>query len=358
MGTVGDVLDIQEKVSRAIVEALRLRLTEHEDRRLARRPAPDFAVFDCYLRARAAINEFTGDGVERAIVLLQDGLEKSGPSPALLAGLALALFQRANVTPQMEGDFVEARRKAEAALQLDPDSPQAHLVLGLVLMTLWWLAMAYANYAGRGGAALPLAERLADIDPLNRLAVAVTGVVHFCDGRFGAGAEVFRRAFPVVRLPIERGWLSVALAYAGQGDEALALLEPVGAAPGRDVWTSLGVLLRQTLRGERDRVREVLTPEFTALARRGPHFSWQVGSLLARLDEREPVLDWLENAVSRGYVNYPLPALLRSVPGAAPLAPALRAADAPGQAGVGGVRGLMPGLSGSRGTSGGSRPGT
>ena len=329
-GTVGDVLDIQESVARAIVEALRLRLTEQEQRRLARRPAPDFATFDCYLRARAAINEFTLGGVERAIVALERGLETVGSSSALLAGLGFARFQRANVIPRGDEDLVAARRQAEAALQLDPDSAQAYLVLGLVLMSegrqqecirylkraltlapaepdaLWWLAMAYANYAGRCEAALPLAERLAEIDPLNPLALAVTGVVHFCEGRFGGAVEVFRRAFPQLRLPIERGWLGVALAYAGQDEEALAVLEPVAVFAGCDAWTSFSVLLRHALRGEHDGIPEVLTPDFTALVRSGAHYSWQVASLLARLDEHDAAFGWLENAVGRGFVNYPL----------------------------------------------------
>ena len=166
--------------------------------------------------------------------------------------------------------------------------------------------MVYANYAGRCEAALPLAERLADIDPLNPLAVAVIGVVHFCEGRFGPAAEVFRRAFPELRLPIERGWLGVALAYAGRDDEALAVLDPVAVSPGCDAWTSFSVLIRHTLRGERDGIPEVLTPDFTALARSGAHYSWQVGSLLARLGEHAAAFDWIENAVGRGFVNYPL----------------------------------------------------
>ena len=190
-GTVGDVLDIQAKVSRAIVEALRLRLTEQEHGRLARRPAPDFATLDCYLRARAAINEFT-PGRRRARDRAprkrsrEERLERPPPCRVSASRSSSAPTSRHEETTTC----VAARGQAEAALRLDPDSPQAHLVLGLVLMrlegrqqecvrylkralelapgdpdALYWLAMVYANYAGRGGAALPLAERLADIDP-------------------------------------------------------------------------------------------------------------------------------------------------------------------------------------------------
>jgi non-specific serine/threonine protein kinase len=134
----------------------------------------------------------------------------------------------------------------------------------------------------------------------------VTGIVHFCEGRFVPALEVLRRAFPKPCRTIERSWLGAVLAYAGREEEALAVLEPIALSPGCDAWTSLSVLFRHALRGERDRLPEALTPEFTALARSGPHYSWQVASLLARLDERESALDWLENAVGRGFVNYPL----------------------------------------------------
>lgn len=65
-GTLNDVFDIQEKVSRAIVAA----------------PA-----YDCYLRARQEIWRWTEPGLDRALHHLQTALEMVGENALLFAGL-------------------------------------------------------------------------------------------------------------------------------------------------------------------------------------------------------------------------------------------------------------------------------
>ena len=50
-GTLDDVFDIQEKVSREIVEALKVKLTPEEDRRIAARPIGNAEAYIGYLRA-------------------------------------------------------------------------------------------------------------------------------------------------------------------------------------------------------------------------------------------------------------------------------------------------------------------
>jgi hypothetical protein len=57
-GTLDDVFDIQEKVSREIVDALKVRLTPDEDRRMAERPIDNVAAYDSYLRAIEEIHGF------------------------------------------------------------------------------------------------------------------------------------------------------------------------------------------------------------------------------------------------------------------------------------------------------------
>ena len=51
-GTVDDVFDLQERLSRQIVEALRITLTPPEDREIAERPIADIRAFEYYQRAR------------------------------------------------------------------------------------------------------------------------------------------------------------------------------------------------------------------------------------------------------------------------------------------------------------------
>jgi hypothetical protein len=66
-GTLDNVFDMQERVSRAIVNALKLTLTTTEDRNLGKHALPNAQAYDCYLRARTAIHRFTEEGFEEAV---------------------------------------------------------------------------------------------------------------------------------------------------------------------------------------------------------------------------------------------------------------------------------------------------
>lgn len=71
-GVLDDVFDLQERLARSIVNALRVALTPDEERRLAKRQIQDARAFDLYLRARQAMHELTQTGLERASALLSE----------------------------------------------------------------------------------------------------------------------------------------------------------------------------------------------------------------------------------------------------------------------------------------------
>ena len=65
-GTVANVFGFQEEISRKIVNALQVRLTDAEAQVIAERPIDNAAAYDCYMRARHEIYLFTAEGLDRA----------------------------------------------------------------------------------------------------------------------------------------------------------------------------------------------------------------------------------------------------------------------------------------------------
>jgi len=96
-GTLDDVFDIQETVSREIVDALKVKLTPEEDRRMADRPIDNAAAYISYLRAveethgfRARFQELKDRvgmhpaDAETAVTLLMEVVGVVGFEPELL----------------------------------------------------------------------------------------------------------------------------------------------------------------------------------------------------------------------------------------------------------------------------------
>ena len=138
-GSVEDVFAIQERLARVIVEALELRLTADEDRRLADRPIANVHAYECYLRARQEAWRWRKDAIDHAIQLLHNGLAVVGDNARLYAALGHAYLQYREAGIDFgEGPLDEAEACARkviraragirvrvAAAWLDPLRPRA-----------------------------------------------------------------------------------------------------------------------------------------------------------------------------------------------------------------------------------------
>lgn len=132
-GTLDDVFDIQEKVSQAIVAALRVHLTPTERRKMTERPIASAAAYDCYLRAIQLMWQWTEAGLTRAVEHLERGIGIAGDSALLNGGLAYVYYQHASAGIEPTEEYRErAREFAERAFALDPEAPLAHLTIGLL----------------------------------------------------------------------------------------------------------------------------------------------------------------------------------------------------------------------------------
>jgi len=89
-GTLADVFDIQEKVSKQIVDALMLKLTPTEKVVLTKRSTENTEAFDCYLRAREFLYRRTKSSLQFAIQLFQRAIQLDTRYAPAYAGLGEA----------------------------------------------------------------------------------------------------------------------------------------------------------------------------------------------------------------------------------------------------------------------------
>ena len=72
-----------------------------------------------------------------------------------------------------------------------------------------------------------------------------------------------------------------------------------------DKFTEMSILLKFALQGKKSEMLPSISQEFEIWAKRDPHWSWMMAERYSLLDMKEKALDWFENSVDRGYINYP-----------------------------------------------------
>jgi TolB-like protein len=329
-GTLDDIFDIQEKVSRSIVEALRLKLSSKETKSIAKRPIENIEAYDYYLKGQSAILTFTEDGLHKARQYYEAALKITGDNAFLYAALGNVYIEYAHIWINQEDSLNEAEEYARKALELDPDTAQAYLILACCqlyrgIITKNEVNLLKKGYSidpndivlthyygwsyiivGRPSKALPLANRIIELDPFSFMC-AFLGVVLFYMGKFMEAAEIGKKfGLPAsLDLPVSRFYYAFFLAFAGKKDEALDVLEPVERISTSDFFLQNARLLKYALEGKKEKINELMTEEFILAEKREGVESCWAASFFAILGDFDTALDWLENAVDRSFINYP-----------------------------------------------------
>jgi serine/threonine protein kinase len=329
-GTLDDVFDIQEKVSRSIVDALKLQLTPKEAQRLAERPIPNPLAYEFYLKARQEIFKWTETGCENALNYLKRGLEIVGENALLYAGIAYVFLQYFNLGLK-EG---ESCRKAaegylEKAFALDPHLTLSNFVQGMLhstnnpkaairyfqqvleanpndFDTLFFLSCGLGTL-GQRRAVVPLEERTIMIDPLNPAAHFHSGFNRLWEGKYVLALEVLRklhRSFPDDLLTTWSYGLS--LAYMDKIDEAGSIFDQIAREQPGGFLADLSLALKCALEGKKSEALRRLDSSPRLQNTRDFQYVYWITECYALIDEKERALDWLERDVDFGMINYPL----------------------------------------------------
>jgi eukaryotic-like serine/threonine-protein kinase len=329
---ITDVFAIQDEIALAVADRMKLTLLSDEKSRLVKRPMDNVSAYEFYLRASREIDRYREDALDRAIQYLQNGLDLIGENALVYSAMAYAYWQYVNIGAKQEDYIIKAEEYANKALAMDPDSPNALLILGLIEsafrgnqqesvrylkkallinpndpVVLFWLANAYFQYVGKISAGIPLAQRLLQLDPLNQPSYALQGVGYYYDGKYDLALGQLTKAYQMD--PGNLGGLcryALVLAYNKKSIEAFPIIERLAKDSPNNTFSKIALLLKFGLLKDREQMLQIMTPDFQKTCQRDAAFSYDIAIILALLGEKNKALDWLENAVNRGFINFPL----------------------------------------------------
>ena len=124
---LADVFAIQDEISLAITDRLKLKLLGQEKVRMAKRHTEDLEAYDLYLRGLYFRRKLTGDSIPKAMEYFNRAIEKDPDNALAFAGLAYSYMVLAWYTPiPPQEAYLKAKKAALKALELDDQLAEAY----------------------------------------------------------------------------------------------------------------------------------------------------------------------------------------------------------------------------------------
>lgn len=245
-----DVFAVQDEISRAIVDALKVHLAADAAPIVA--PTKNLEAYTLYLKGRFFFAKLSEPALRKALDLFQHALLQDPGFARAYAGIADVWCNLADDWVAPDDAYPRAKAAAERALQRDPELAEAITSVGKVLCWHEW---------DFGAAEAQLARAVA-LSPNYAEAHYVHGTALPLVGRLDDAIETMAKALKLDPLSVHYSeWLSRFLLYAGDNDGAIA-------------------------QGHR-------TLEMDELCIRAPHY---IGSALLALGKADEALTWFRRA--------------------------------------------------------------
>jgi len=206
-----DVFAIQDEISRAIVDALKLQLVDSRAELVV--PTTNIEAYNLYLKGRFFFNKYTESGLRRGLDFFQQALMRDTGFARAFAGIADCWADLGDDWVAPDDAYPRAKSAATRALEYDPNLADAMTSLGKVLCWYEWDFPA---------AALQL-ERAVSVNPSHAEAHYALGTTLPAIGRLDEAIEEMRKAITLDPLSAQFSrWLGRFLLYSGDYAGAIA----------------------------------------------------------------------------------------------------------------------------------------
>jgi serine/threonine protein kinase/Tfp pilus assembly protein PilF len=299
-GNLADVFDIQEKVSKQIVDALMVKLTPMEKVVLEKRATLNPEAFDCYLRARDFLYRRTKNSVQFAIQLFQKAIEFDTRYAGAHAGLGEAyatLYQNFESKDIWLDKAIESSLKA---LTYDSSLSEAYAAL----------ALAYF-YKKSNEEAFAAGKKAIELDPNNFIGYWILGRIYHSTDKDKDAIDLFKK---VIELNPDffSAYTDLQIVYERLGDKQKfneVLEKSIEVYPRYflqhpdDARAHLFFSL-DLLKSGRNEEAKAEAAKAVELNPTDPLMQYNASCFYSRLGEKELAIETLKNAMTAGYQDY------------------------------------------------------
>jgi len=315
-----DVLGLQNDVAQSIARKVEITLTGEEHARLSSAHVVDPEAYEAYLKGRFYWNKRTAESMPKAALYFEQAISKDPGYGAAYSGLAdcnsglgwHGFMSPAEVLPK-------AYAAAQKAVEIDPQSAEAHASLALVLDHKWDWAGAevefkralelnpqyanahhwygdYLSIQGRHDEALREAKRALELDPLNLMIGSWTGLRYYFARRYDGAIEQSQNTINLDP-NFAAAHLILGKSYAQQRKHAESLdeLRKATALSGNSPLYTAQVGVGLALAGKKKEALRVIR-ELQDISGRRYVSPYGVAQIYAALNNKEQTYNWLEAA--------------------------------------------------------------
>ena len=317
-----DVLEVQRGVAEAVASAIPLELSSHDRVRLATPRPVRPKAYEAYLRGLYFWNQFTVEAEWKAIGFFETAIREDPSFAPAHAFLASAYQILAVIRARSVAEMGPKSRAALArALELDPDSPEAHAHLGWANLNFEWdfpgverefrralelhpnLANArhglglYLAAMDRASEGLAEMRKARDLDPLSPGINADLGILHYYTRDYEGAVAQCQKALELdPRLPAAHWYLSRIHVAQGRHEEAMnAMVTGNAFAYGEGAEHASSSREAYRTQGWTGYLRENLKEDLARQSRAGG-FALNIAVSYLGLGDEPQALAWLERA--------------------------------------------------------------
>ncbi len=316
-----DVFAIQDEISLAIVDKLKVELLGGEKEKIVKHHTEDLEAYNSYIRGRFFWNKRTEEGLKKAVEYFQQAIEKDPNYALAYAGLAdsyIVLQDYSSVPPREL--YPQAREAIRRALEIDETLAEAHTSLAQIKFRWWdfetsereyqkaielnpnystahhWYAL-YLMYTARFDEAIEEMKKAQELDPLSLVISRNDALVFYFARRYDRALEKLNQTLEMdSSFSMAHAWLGRVHLEKSSYEEALREFEKERDISGR--WDSLveawkGVAYQRL--GRTSEAQQVLK-DLLKRARKSYVPPLALASLYFDLGEKDQGFGWLDRA--------------------------------------------------------------